>query len=38
MKRLSAMGSGWRQETRDLVRGTVYVTAMLGSLVIYAAV
>lgn len=33
-----AMGSAWRQETRDLVRGTLFVTAMLGSLVVYAAV
>lgn len=38
MKRLFGASSGWRQETRDLLRGTAYVTAMLGALVVYAAV
>ena len=27
-----------RRETRDLIRGVAYVGAMLGSLVVYAAV
>lgn len=38
MKTFFAIGSGWRQETRDLIRATIYVTAMLGALVVYAAV
>ena len=37
-KRLVGIGRGRRQETRDVVRATIYVSAMLGALIVYAAV